>query len=206
MKRMTRGILLLSVLFVIPVVYGEAPPPKGVAGVSVVVKQNPTKRTVTDAHGSFSLEGLPAGSHTLTIRPQRANDTKTASTTKTIVATSYSIKIEGTKRPVTQSGLTSDKLLAGVDVPVEVGAGAKVRGQVLAGGLKKMVWIAPEVGSHFSGHWVDADSKEAAALNSVRVSGEDFRNSMQRAPDPHQEGFNGSLGPSKLSGISNPGR
>ena len=199
-----RGILLLFVLIGTSVVYAEAP--KGVAGVSVVVKQTPTKRTVTDARGDFSLEGLPAGSYTLTIRPQKANDTKTASTTKAIVATSYSVKIDGTKRPITQSGLTSDKLLAGLDVPVELGAGAKIRGQVLAGGLKKMVWIAPEVGSHFPGHWVDADSKEAAAYNSVRVSQKDFRNSMQRAPDPHQEGFNGPNDLSKLSGISNPGR
>ena len=96
MKHMVRGILLLSVLFAMPVVYGQAP--KGVAGVGVVVKQNPSKRTVTDARGNFSLEGLPAGSYTLTIRPQKAQDTKTASTTKVIVATSYSIKVEGTKR------------------------------------------------------------------------------------------------------------
>ncbi|HZE56854.1 MAG TPA: carboxypeptidase regulatory-like domain-containing protein [Chthoniobacterales bacterium] len=203
MKRMIRGILLFFVLSAMSIVYAEAP--KGVAGVSIVVKQTPTKRTVTDSRGNFSLEGLPAGSYTLTIRPQKANDTKTASTTKAIVATSYSIKVEGVKRPITQSGLTSDKLLAGVDVPVEVGAGAKVRGQVLAGGLKKMVWIAPEVGSHFPGHWVDADSKEAAAHNSARVSGDDFRNNLQMAPDPHQEGFKGA-DDSKLSGINSPGR
>jgi len=190
MKRIIRGLLLFAVLFGLPVLYGQTP--KGVAGVSVVVKENPAKRTVTDARGSFSLEGLPAGSYTLTIRPQKANDTKTASTTKAIVATSYSIKVEGVKRPITQFGLTSDKLLAGVDVPVELGAGAKVRGQVLAGGLKKMVWIAPEVGSHFPGHWVDADSKEAAAHNTVRVSNDDFRNNLQMARDPHQEGFPGS--------------
>ena len=188
MKNITRSILLLSVLFAMPVVYGQAP--KGVAGVGVVVKQNPTKRTVTDARGNFSLEGLPAGSYTLTIRPQKAQDTKTASTTKVTVATSYSIKVEGTKRAVNQT-LTSDKLLAGVDVPVEVGTGAKVRGQVLAGGLKKMVWIAAELGSHMSGHWVEADSKEAAAHNTVRVSNDDFRNNMQMARDPHQEGFPG---------------
>lgn len=182
----------VSVLFTIPVAYGQAPAPKGVAGVSVVVKQSPAKHTLTDARGAFSLEGLPAGSYTLSFRLQKAQDTKTASTTKTTVATSYSIKIEGTKRPVTQSGLTSDKLLAGVDVPVEVGAGAKVRGQVLAGGLKKMVWIAPEVGSHFPGHWVDADSKEASNLNRSRVSTDDVRNSLQMSRDPHQEGFPGS--------------
>jgi L-aminopeptidase/D-esterase-like protein len=191
MKNIIRGILL-SVLLAMPAVYGAEPPgPKGVAGVNVVVKQNPAKRAVTDARGSFSLEGLPAGSYILTIRPQKAQDTKMASTTKAIVATSYSIKVEGTKRPVNQT-LTSDKLLAGIDVPVEVGAGAKVRGQVLAGGLKKMVWIAAEIGSHMPGHWVDADSKEAASRNTVRISNDDFRNNMQRANDPHQEGFVGS--------------
>jgi hypothetical protein len=189
MKHMIRSILLLSVLVAAPVVYCQAP--KGVAGVGVVVKQNPSKRSVTDARGNFSLEGLPAGSFILTIRPQKAQDTKTASTTKVIVATSYSIKVEGTKRPVNQT-LTSDKLLAGVDVPVEVGAGAKVRGQVLAGGLKKMVWIAAEVGSHMPGHWVAADSKEASAHNSVRVSNDDVQNNLQMSRDPHQEGFAGS--------------
>ena len=196
MKNIIRGILLLSVLFAMPAVFGAEPGPKGVAGVSVVVKQKPTKRTVTDARGTFSPEGLPAGSYTLTIRPQKAADTKMASTTKAIVATSYSIKVEGTKRPVNQSGLTSDKLLAGIDIPVEVGAGAKIRGQVMAGGLKKMVWIAAEVGSHMPGHWVDADSKEAAAHNIVRVSNDDFRNNMQRAADPHQEGGGGGDRPS----------
>ena len=189
MKHINRGLVLLFVLFGIPVVYGQVRASKGVAGVNVVVKQSPAKRSVTDAGGNFALEGLPAGSYILAFRPQKAKDTKTASTTKAIVATSYSIKIEGTNRPVTQSGLTSDALLAGVDIPVQVGAGAKVRGQVLAGGLKKMVWIAPELGSHFPGRWVDADSKEAAAHNAERISGDDFRNSMQRAPDPHQEGF-----------------
>jgi microcystin-dependent protein len=188
MKNMTRGLLLVSVLFATPVVYGQAP--KGVAGVGVVVKQNPTKRSVTDARGSFSLGALPAGSYTLTIRAQRAQDTKMAATSKVTIATSYSIKVEGTKRSVTQT-LTSDQLLAGVDVPVQVGAGAKVRGQVLAGGTKKMVWIAAEIGSHMPGHWVDPDSKEASAHNRVTVSQDDMRNNMQRAPDPHQEGWQG---------------
>jgi hypothetical protein len=185
-KHITRCIVFLSIGFAVTAIYGGQSP-TGVAGVDVIVKQSPSKRAVTDARGNFSFATLPAGSYTLAFRPQKAKDTKT-STTKVTVATSYSIKVDGTKRPVTQTGLTSDKLLAGVDIPVEVGAGAKVRGQVLAGGLKKMVWVAPEIGSHMPGHWVDADSKEAAAHNTVRVSNEDFRNSLQRAPDPHQEG------------------
>ncbi len=181
MKNMTRGILLLSVLFTVPFAYGEGP--KGVAGVGVVVKENPSKRTVTDASGNFSLEGLPAGSYTLTIRPQKAQDTKTASTTKVTVATSYSVKVGPVNRK-----LSSDQLLAGVDVPVKVGAGAKVRGQVSAEGFKKMVWISAEVGSHMPGHWVEEGSKEASAFNRVRISNDDMRNSFQRAPDPHQGG------------------
>ena len=188
MKHCIRGILLLTVLFGLPVVYGQTP--KGVAGVTVTVKQNPTKRAVTDARGTFSFDGLSAGSYTLMIRAQKAQETKTVSTTKAIIATSYSIKVEGISRPISQS-LTSDKLLAGVDLPVQLAAGAKIRGQVLAGGLKKMVWIAPEVGSHFPGHWVDADSKEAAAHNTNRLSNDDLRNNLQRPIDPHQEGFNG---------------
>jgi hypothetical protein len=193
-------MVLLFVLFAMPVAFGQTP--KGVAGVVVAVKQNPAKRSVTDAAGNFSVEGLPAGSYTLRIRAQKAQDTKMASTTKAVVATSYSIKIDGTKRSVKQS-LTSDNLLAGVDVPVEVGAGARVRGQVLAGGLKKMVWIAPEPGSHFPGHWVEADSKEASAHNINRLSNDDARNYLQRPIDPHQEGFNN---PSNSSSIMAPGK
>jgi hypothetical protein len=189
MKQMFRSMALFSILFALPIAYGQTP--KGVAGVTVTVKQNPAKRSVTDVRGAFSFEGLPAGSYTLSFRAAKANDTKTVSTTQTIVATSYSIKVDGGTRPITQK-LTSDSLLAGVDLPVQLGAGARLRGQVLAGGVKKMVWIAPEIGSHFPGHWVDADSKEAAAHNTNRVSGDDFRNNLQRAPDPHQAGFQGN--------------
>lgn len=189
MKHMIRGILLLSILLGLPVAYSQTP--KGVAGVTVTLKQSPAKRSVTDARGTFSFEGLPAGSYTLTFKAAKAQDTKTVSTTQTIIATSYSVNVEGGAHPITQK-LTSDSLIAGVDVPVQLGAGAKLRGQVLAGGLKKMVWIAPEVGSHFPGHWVDADSKEAAAHNTNRISNDDVRNNLQRPIDPHQAGFQGA--------------
>jgi len=203
MKILPRSILLLFVLCAIPMAYGETP--KGVAGVAITIKQNPNKRTVTDTRGAFAFEGLAPGSYTLIMRAQKSKDTKPASTTQAIIATSYSVKVDGVTRPVNRS-LTSDALLTGVDVPVQLGAGATMRGQVMAGGTKKMVWIAAEIGSHMPGHWVEADSKEAAAHNSNRISGEDFRNSMQRAPDPHQEGFKGPDTMSKLSGIANPGR
>lgn len=154
--------------------------PHGVAGVDVVIKQNPSERAVTDAGGNFALNTLPPGSHTLTFRAAKAKDTKSPATNKVTVATSYSIKIDGTKRSVNQSGLTSDKLMAGIDVRIEVGANAKIRGQVAAGALKKMVWIPKETGSNISGHWAEAGSAEARAHPSTIHSAEDMRDLMNR--------------------------
>jgi hypothetical protein len=199
MKNMTRGLLLSFVAFTASAIYGGQPS-VGVAGVEVMVRQKPSKHVVTDGRGNFAFDALPAGSYTLAIRAQKAKDTKTASTSKVMVAESYSIKIDGTKRPVNQSGLTSDKLLAGLDIAVEIGSGGKIRGQVLAGGTKKMVWIPAALGSHMPGHWADADSKEASASNRVNMSQDDVRNYL-RVPDPHQEGFPGSG-----VGLSPPGR
>ena len=189
MKKMTCGIVLVLFGFATSLVNGGQNP--GVAGVDVFVKQMPAKRSVTNASGSFAFDGLAPGSYTISFRAKEAKDVKTASTTKAVVATTYSIKIDGTKRSVNQTGLTSNKLLAGVDIAVEVGSGAKVRGQVLAGGVKKMVWIPGALGSNIPGHWADADSKEASMHNRVNMSTDDFRSNMQNRLDPHQEGFGG---------------
>ena len=177
MKHMTRSILLLLVAFAASAIYG-GPAAPGVAGVEVFVKQNPGKRAITDARGNFVLDALPPGRCTLAFRARKAKDTKTTTPDRVTVGASYSIKIEGTKRPVNQSSLTSDKLLAGIDIPVEVGSGAKVRGQVLAGGFKRMVWIPREPGSNIPGRWVEAGTAPAAAQGTVH-SPED----MQRAID-----------------------
>lgn len=187
MKKMTGSICGVLAAFVTSVALGGQPAP-GVAGVEVFVKQMPAKRSVTNASGTFGLDGLAPGSYTISFRAKEAKNVKTQSTTKAVVATTYSIKIDGTKRSVSQSGLTSNKLLAGVDIPVEVAAGAKVRGQVSAGAVKEMVWIPGALGSNIPGHWAEKDSKEASNRNRVNVSNNDFQNSMQRAPDPHQEG------------------
>jgi len=168
MKNMTRSMLLLLVAFAASAIHGGQTDP-GVAGVDVFVKQNPGKRTVTDARGNFVIDPLAPGHCTLAFRARKAKDTKTTTTDKVTVAATYSIKIEGTKRPVNQSGLTSDNLLAGFDVSIEVGSGAKVRGQVLAGAVKKMVWIPKEPGSNIPGRWVEAGSREAATAHNTTI-------------------------------------
>jgi hypothetical protein len=178
MKKMTCGILVVLVAFATSVVYGGQPA-AGVAGVDVFVKQMPKKRTVTDARGNFALDGLAPGSYTLTFRSAKAKNTKTEKITdKVIVATSYSIKIDGTQKSVNQSGLTNDKLLAGVEIPVAVGAGAKVRGQVAAGALKKMVWIPKKIGSNIAGHWAEEGTE--AAGNTETYTRESMQDAMSR--------------------------
>jgi hypothetical protein len=184
--RITRSILPLFVAFTVSAIQGGQPA-LGVAGVEVMVRQNPSKHVVTDARGNFAIDALPAGSYTLAFRAQKAKDSKTPAS-KVTIADSYSIKIEGTKRPVNQSGLTSNRLLGGLDIAVEVGSAAKIRGQVLAGGTKKMVWIAAALGSNVPGHWAEEGSKEASAYNRVQISNDDVRNHLIVA-DPHQEGF-----------------
>jgi hypothetical protein len=168
MNKMTCGIIVAFVAFAASVVYGVQPA-AGVAGVDVFVKQMPAKRSMTNAHGTFALDGLAPGSYILAFRAHEGKNVARAPeprnrkdyNDKATVASSYAIKIEGTKRAVNQSGVTSDKLTAGFDVAVEVGPGAKVRGQVVATEVVKMVWIAKELGSNLPGRWVPADSADA---------------------------------------------
>jgi carboxypeptidase family protein len=161
MKHRTRGIIFLLVALATPVIYGGEPG-RGVAGVDVVVKQRPTDRAVTDARGNFAIEALAAGSYTLTFRARKGEHLPSTSN-KVIVATVYSITIDGTKRVVNKNGLTSDDLMAGVDVVVDLGPGARIRGQVAAGASKKMVWIPHETGTNIPGRWVEEGSAEARA-------------------------------------------
>jgi hypothetical protein len=162
MKHRTRGIVFLLVALATPVIYGSEPA-RGVAGVDVVVKQRPSDRAVTDARGNFAIEALAAGSYTLSFRARKAEDLHRSTSDKVIVATLYSIKIDGTKRAVNKSGLTSDDLVAGYEFDVDLGPGARIRGQVAAGALKKMIWIPKEPGSNLPGHWVEEGSVEAKA-------------------------------------------
>ncbi len=192
MKRnMTFGVALALMAVAVDSAFGGQPQTVGVAGVEVIVKQKPTARAVTDARGTFALGGLPAGSYTIAFKARKANDVQQP-TTKATVATSYGIKIEGTKRSVIQTGLTSDKLIAGLELKVDIAGGSQVRGQVTAGAVKNMVWVPKEPGSNIPGHWVDANSPEAKAAfhsQSFGMSGAGLQRWRDNNADEHQEGF-----------------
>jgi hypothetical protein len=177
MKNITRGIVFLLVALATSVIYGGGPA-RGVAGVDVIVKQRPSDRKITDARGNFAMDALAAGSYTLTFRARKAEDLSGSTSEKVIVAELYSIKIEGnhltkirsaniplagTNRAVNINSLTSDDLLVGVDVNVDLGPGARPHGQVAAIAMKNMVWIPQEPGSHLPGRWVEEGSAEAKA-------------------------------------------
>jgi hypothetical protein len=162
MKHMTCSFVLLLIALATPVIYGGEPA-RGVAGVDVIVKQRPSDRKVTDSRGNFAMDALAAGSYTLTFRARKAEDLHHSTSDKVIVATFYSIKIDGTKRGVNKGRLTTDDLLKGYDVDVDVGPSARIHGQVAAGASKNMVWIPKEPGSNLPGHWVEEGSAEAMA-------------------------------------------
>jgi hypothetical protein len=160
--KLTRGFVFLVAVLATSITYGDEPG-RGVAGVDVIVKQRPSDRAVTNARGNFALEALAAGSYTLTFRARKAEDMHRSTSDKVIVATLYSIKIEGAKRAVKRSGLTTDELLAGVEVEVDLAPNARIRGQVAAGAMRNMIWIPKEPGSNLPGHWVEEGSAEAKA-------------------------------------------
>src|SRR5436190_12958664 len=118
MKTIAHGIILVVLTVAISAIYGEEPP-RGVNGVDVILKQDPRTHALTDRRGNFALDALPAGSYTLTFRARKASGITKSVSDKVIVATSYSIKIDGTKRALDKSGLMSDDLLDGVEVDVD---------------------------------------------------------------------------------------
>jgi hypothetical protein len=177
MKNITAGVLLCVAILAASVVYGGQESAPGVVGVNVVVKQVPGRRDVTNAWGIFAFEPLPAGSYTLSFKARPSHDSRGITRDNVLVATSYSIKIEGTKRPVKQTGLTSDKLIAGVEIPIEVGAGAKIRGEVRPVANKRMVWVPATPGSNLPGYWAEEGSRKASSLHVETYNSREWQNS-----------------------------
>jgi len=165
MKTITTGIVFCTVALAASLTCGGEEP-RGVAGVNAALKQNPKKKAVTDAQGNFILS-VPAGTYTLFVWGPSAKDLHQTTRTVMIVATAYSIKVEGAKRSANQNSITSDRLIAGVDIPVVVGPDGKVRGRVLAEGLKRFVWVPQRPGTNLPGYWAEEGSAEAVPSHNV---------------------------------------
>lgn len=160
MKNTFRGILLAVILCAVAsTVYGGP-----LAGVNVTVKQppatKPIKQVVTDTNGNFAVDGLPSGKYTFVFRSQSP---------QTATREEFFIGISGTKGPDKQASVTGQKLADGMQVFVDVGQSSRIRGQVMSGGKKRMVWVPRELGSHLPGRWVEGDSTASALIPTHNV-------------------------------------
>src|SRR5204863_3194562 len=86
----------------------------------------------------------------------------------------YTIVVSAGNKKVAANTVPGEKFTrGGVAMKVEVGAGLNIAGQVAiqAGPTtksgKKMVWIPPQLGSNFPGHWVEEGSAEAVAAKNA---------------------------------------
>jgi hypothetical protein len=151
MKNTLGKILSVVILFAASALYGGSPLPE----VSVTVKQppnaKPIKQIVTDAKGNFVVDGLSPGTYAFTFRSPKLRELKTEK---------FFIAISGTKRPIKPATFSDRNLRDGIEVSLEVGPAAEIRGQVVAG-QKKMVWIPPLTGSRMPGRWVEEGASGA---------------------------------------------
>jgi len=187
--------VLAAFIGVVPTMLADQPL-RGVAGVEVQVKEQPSKHAITDARGNFVLKGFTPGSYALLFKAQKAKDTKSTPASTVAVAQSYSIVLQGTKQPISH-GATPNQLSAGLVIPVQVGAGATVHGMIGTTQAKQMVWIAPMPGTHFQGHWVPADSPEAkghTAHPTNWMKPGDVQTMLDSHDPFHQENFPASPG------------
>jgi hypothetical protein len=154
MMNLSRHILVLFLLLVSSIGLRAA----SVPGIDVVVSTRPggilAYKGKTDARGLFETKNLAPGSYTVEMRSSRG---------KAMEGDDLYIAVSGGKKLVTAEAVPGGKLGGGgVAMIVEARGAAKITGQVVTG--EKMVWLPPQVGSNFPGHWVERDSPELVPM------------------------------------------
>ena len=171
MMNLSRRLLVLLFLLVASIAY-SAP---GVSGIDVIISSRPDSNLAykgkTDSRGYFVTGALPPGPYTVEMR---------SSNSKAWEGSQLWIAVSGGKRLVTAEAVPGGKLGGGgVAMIVQVGRGSKITGQVVTG--NQMVWLPPQVGSNFPGHWVARDSPELIpAYNRTRMSLDNVRRVQEK--------------------------
>jgi hypothetical protein len=103
----------------------------------------------------------------------------------------YALVVSAGKKKVSASIPGEKFARGGVAMKVDVGAGLNITGVVAADDApisknnKKMVWIAPELGSNLPGRWVEEDSAEAKLSRSRGTMSKDrVRDIQDRSTAP----------------------
>src|SRR5436190_18221179 len=174
MKNLIRTAAFL-LLVLASAAFGAVPP------LSVTVSDARGKAAFkgsTDAKGNFTTSNLKAGNYVVQFNATNAG----------LKGNRYTIVVSAGKKKVSANAVAGEKLThGGVAMKVEVGTGLNITGQVAAetGPVsksgKKMVWIAPQLGSNFPGHWVEEGSpEEVAARTSGNMSTKDLQNRQDK--------------------------
>jgi hypothetical protein len=178
MKKLICRTTLSLLLVAASVAYGSVP----VMNVSVSDASGKAAfKGMTDSKGTFATANLKPGSYVVQINSKSAAK-----------GTFYAVVVSAGKKKVSASAVPGEKFAGGgVALKVDVGAGLNISGQVAAEerGLtkngKKMVWIAPQLGSNMPGHWVAEDSPEAIAAKSAgTLSTQDVGKIQERMHSP----------------------
>ncbi|HEX7517918.1 MAG TPA: carboxypeptidase-like regulatory domain-containing protein [Chthoniobacterales bacterium] len=182
MKNMIRSSVLSLLLIAASMAYGAVP------AISVTVSDAGGKaafKGMTNAKGTFATANLKPGNYVVQFN----------STSGAVKGNLYAIVVSAGTKKVSAAAVPGEKFAGGgVALKVDVGAGLNITGQVAAeanGAVKngkKMVWIPPQAGSHFPGHWVEEGSAEAVAAKAAgNMSTQDVSNLQQRM---HNQGGN----------------
>ena len=172
MKKLISSTLLSLLLIAASVAYGAVP----VMNVSVSDASGKAAfKGTTNAKGTFATANLKPGNYVVQINSKSA-----------VKGTFYAVVVSAGKKKVSASAVPADKFNGGgVALKVDVGAGLNITGQVAAEEKsamkngKKMVWIAPQLGSNMPGHWAEEDSAEAIAARSAGNLSNQEVNKMQ---------------------------
>jgi hypothetical protein len=181
MKKLIRSTLVSLLLIAVSMAYGGVPP------INVTVSDAGGKaafKGTTNAKGTFATANLKPGNYVVQFN----------STSGAVKGNHYAIVVSAGTKKVSAAAVPGEKLAGGgVALKVDVGAGLNITGQVAAdanGAVKngkKMVWIPPQAGSHFPGHWVEEGSPEAVAARTAgNLSSEDVNNTQEHMHNPGQ--------------------
>ena len=177
MKKTIPG-LVLSLLLAAAAVASGVPP------VNVVVSDKGGKaayKGATNTSGAFATSKLQPGNYVVQFTSNSAE----------LKGKQYALVVSaGTKK--VSANVAGEKFAGGgVAMKVDVGAGLNITGQVAAQtgptskNGKKMVWIAPILGSNMPGHWVEEDSAEAKASKSrLNMSNDSVQKFQEKAYNP----------------------
>ena len=161
MKTLIRNTVSSLFLVIAAVAYGAVPP------LTVTVSDASGKaayKGTTDTKGNFATASLKPGNYVVQFNATKAD----------LKGNRYTIVVAAGNKKVSANAVAGEKLTGGgVAMKVEVGTGLNITGQIAAetGPVsksgKKMVWIPPQLGSHFPGHWAEEGSPEAIAAKTA---------------------------------------